>query len=373
MANPSVYTVELRNKTFDLIKVMTKDVKGLTWDYNRIGGCGACTLQLALSELADVGADYDIQIRLEDGQGATNLVYRGYVDSERPVVDVNNSIELRAFGYSGQLGRVRVKETYTAQEVSVIVKDILDTYVLPETSIIYDAADIEASTFTVDSIEFDTMADSALKTLAELAGSIEWGVNRNRKFFFKAQDNDVRHYAKYKIDVDKYDNINDYSGIVNRLYIKGGKVAGVTFEDTVNNTESQTNYGLRSEIVSNSSIVTSGVAQRYGTMVLADKARVQVKATIKIAKSTRFFEETIPVGKINIIGTSVALAKYYGDSDAIYGDFRYGGVSNLQIGKITYKVADEGLDINMTAGFARPDVAEQIKKLTFEIDQLRNM
>ena len=372
MPNPSVYRVELRNKTFDLVKVLTPFTKKVSWGYDRIGGCGTGTINLSMDaeELQNVvRPDYEIQVWLE----THGLVYRGYLEGDTPAVKSKESIKLSISGYITQLKRIRVNNTYTSDEVSVIVKHILDTYVVPNTSITYDSADIEATGFTPDSLEFDCMADSAMETLAGLAGNYEWGVDRNRKFFFKARDNDVRHYAKYKIDIDSYDTYNDYSNIKNRLYIKGGDVGGSPFEATVNNAESQASYGLREKIVSNSAIVSSAVAQRYGTMILADKARIHRRASLKLKKSTQFFEDTTPIGRIKIVGENVVAAKKYGAADAIYGQFKYGGDYSLEFNSRKYDVGDQGLKVNINAGFAKPHVALQIGQLQYEINQLRNV
>ena len=373
MTNPTAARIELRNRNFDLVKVLDKIRKDVSWDYNRIGGCGNCNISLAAEELMDIGADYDIQMRLEDGLGGTNLVYRGYAESNRPIVDVRPSLTLQGFGYYGQLARVKVKHTYTTQEISLIVKDILDNYVLPDTSITYSAADIEATGFTIDSIDFDDMADKALKTLADIAGKIEWGVDVNRNFFFKAQDDAVKYRLRYGIDIAKYDPVDEYRDIINRIYIKGGTIGGVQFEETVDNLESQGYYGLRSIVKSNSSILTSAVAQRYGTMILAETAKVQKRVSLRIANNSIFFEQTLPMGRISVIGKNIVSAKKYGDADAIYGRFKYGGNPSFQVDRISYKIMNEGTQATISGGYAKPDIAEQIKRLDFEISQIRNV
>ena len=371
MPNPSVYTVELRNKTFDLIKVLTPFTKKLSWGYGRIGGCGTASIDLSMDadELQNVvQPDYEIQVWLE----THGLVYRGYLEGDTPAVKSKESIKLSISGYVTQLKRIRVNHTYTSDEISVIVKHILDNYITPNTSITYDSADIETTSYTADSLEFDVMADSAIETLSALAGNFEWGVDRNRKFFFKAMDSSVRHYAKYKIDIDSYDTYNDYSNIKNRLYIKGGTVGGSTFEATANNAESQTSYGLRERIASNSAIVSSAVAQRYGTMILAEEARIHRRATLKLKRCTQFFESTTPIGRIKIVGENIVQAKKYGASDAIYGQFKYGGDFSLEFNSIKYEIDDQGLNVNINAGFAKPHVALQLRQLEYEINQLRN-
>ncbi len=373
--NPVVYTVELRNKTFDLVKVLTKYAKNPSWDYNRIGGCGNCTVDLSMqSDLLDdvILPDYDVQIRLENSSGGSDLVYRGYIETMRPIRAVPESIQLQISGYMGQLERVRINKTYSGDEISIIIKDILDTYIVLNTSITYSAGDIEVTSFSVDTLEFDCLADEAIKTLADLAGGIEWGVDRNRNFFFKAQSNTITQYLKLKKDITKYDIRNDYSQIKNRLIIKGGTVSGVKFEDTVDNTESQALYGLRTEIVSNSAIVTNAISQRYGSMIMAKKAKINRRITLRKVNNTVLFENTVPIGRISLLDDTVQQAKKYGDSDAIYGAFKYGSLSSLQVVSIKYKLGNEGTDIDINAGYATPDVSEKIKQLEFEINQLRN-
>ena len=377
MLNPNEYRINLNDRNFDLVKVLTKVAKKVSWQYDLKGGCGQCTIDLAMDpdDMEEIiSADYDVQIFMEDAFSGTNLVYRGYVETEKPVEGETKSVQLQVFGYSGQLRRVRVAKTYEGMEISTIIKDILDTYVLSDTGIIYDDADIETTSFSVDKVVFDCMADAAIKTLAGLDGRMEWGVDRDRKFFFKVRSSEIRHILRYKIDVDRDDTINDYGSIINRLYIKGGKNEdGVQFEDTINNSESQALYRLRSRIESNSAILTSSVSQRYGAMILAAEAQIQRRGTIKLTKSKRFFEETVPVGRTCLVGEAIPSVKFYGDDDAIYGSFKYGGLASYEIGKIMYEVGDEGMSVNINVGQARPDVAEYIKRLEFEISQIRNV
>ncbi len=342
---PAAYTIELRDKNFSLIKILTKVARDLSWDYDRIGGCGRCSLTLSLESLENISADYDIQIRVEDVSGNSQLVYRGYLESYRPVMDLKDSIQIDAFGYVGQLDRVRVNYTYTTSEISVIVKDILDTYVKPSTRIDYNAADIEATNFTVDEIVFDCLASEALKTLADLAGLTEWGVDRNLKFFFKKQSDSINFYLRKGINIKKFDNLDDYSTIINRINIKGSDL----LDETVNNLESQSAYGLRTQIVSQSSMTTSAVAQQYGASILAEKARINRKTTIQVINNTQFFEGVTPLGKVSILSSNIPQAKEYGDNDAIYGNFKYGGLPSYQINKMTYKIAGSATSVNMNA------------------------
>ena len=363
--------IELRNNDFELIKVLTKDISKLSWEYHRIGGYGRCTLVLPV-DYQDLDSfmnpDFDIQIYLpnEDDTGE-NLVYRGYAESYRPVTLNPDRVTLQFFGYVGQLKRIRINKTYTSENVNAIVKDVIN-FVSGSTGIIYDETLIAGPSYVVDTITFDETADEVLKTLAGLSGAVEWGVGSDRKFFFKERENSIKHYSRFKLDINKLDIINDYSQIINRLVIKGKD----DFEDTANNTESQGNFGLRTQITSNSAITTSPVAQQYGTNILLEKAIINSRANLSMLKNRKLFEETIPIGRISILTTTVARAKLYNDDDAIYGKVSYGGQQSYQIDKIKYKLSSGGTNIIMNIGQSRPDIALQIRRLEFEIDQIRN-
>ena len=367
----STFAVELRNTNFELIKILTKKVKGeISWQYNRIGGCGSCTILLSLSfeELKDyIKPDYEIRIFAVLDDTSAELIYRGFVENYRPKVGTPDSAQIDVTGYVGQLKRVPVIRTYSNTEVSEIIKDILDQDVLPNTSIFYESADIQDSGYVIDTIEFDTMADEAIRTLARIAGNFEYGVDRNLDFYFKRKDTTIQHFARVKKDVRDFDEINDYSNIINRYIIKGKD----SFSDTVNNTESQTLYGIRAKMISNSSIITTALSQRYGSMLLAESARIARRASINIVNKTSLFENTIPLGKLAIIKEPVdALTKYGADT---YGSFKYGGLISYDIESVNYSIGSEKISAKVQLGQPRPDISDQIEQMNFEISQLRNI
>ena len=363
---PSKFYVYLKNRSGKLIKVINDKLATLSWRWDRLGGCGQGSVVLIADEtwLNDVGPDYEINIYL-----GGKLRYAGIINSHKPKENkgVNQSV-LSFLGYSSQIKRVLVEKTYTSQNLTDILKDILDTFIIPNTDITYDDADIGQFNFVPDILELDTNGGNAIKTLAGLAGSVEYGVDANKKFFFKSTSNIVGFNLKYTKELSNVDIINDYSGIVNRLIILGKD----SFKDTANNTESQSAYGLRTQTQSVSSISTTGVAQQFGTSILLEKAAINQKAKFTVEEDSRFYEETLPLQKVKLLARTVIEAKKYGDADAIYGDFAYGGETNYQINKLTYSLQNKKVKTTIEAGFKRPDLAEEIKRIQFEIDQIRS-
>ena len=306
------YKVELRNKNFDLVKILNKIMTSCSWEWNETGGCGSAQVMLSIDpddikDLITPEAEIRIFLREKETDSFT-LFYRGYLESYKPSDLVPNSrVQLIANGYSTKLKRARVDRTYTNTEVSAIVEDILTQDVLPITAITFDSADIELTDFVIDSITFDTDAASAIRTLSLMTGSknYEWGVDRDLKVFFKKPLETIVHTVRYRRGVISYNEIEDYGGIVNRLVIKG---AG-SFEDTVNNTESQSSFGLRSQTFVNSAISTTAVSQQYGSGILSEKARIQRRVSVKRVKIIKLYEDTTPVGRMAVVKEPVATAR----------------------------------------------------------------
>lgn len=365
----STFTVELRDKNFNLVRILTKKIKDISWVYNRIGGCGNCDISISISfeELTNyIKPDYEIRIFAALAGTSAELVYRGFVEDYRPKISIPDGVRISTSGYFGQLKRVPVIRTYTNMEISAIIKDILDQDILPNTSIFYEAANIEESGFVVDTIEFNTMADDAISTLARLAGNFEYGVDRNLDFYFKEKSTTIKHFVRIKKDVKNFDEINDYSNIINRYIIKGKD----GFSDTVDNTESQTLYGIRTKIISNSAITTTAVSQRYGSMLIAESARIARRASINIVNKNALFESSVPIGKLTILKVPISTKTKYGAGK--YGAFKYGNLISYDVENISYSLGDIGLNAKIELGQEQPDITNQIEQLNFELNQIRN-
>jgi len=86
--NATTYNIELRDKDGALKAYLTPFVSNVSWEWNRIGGCGACsiTLQKGYRDITFDARD-DIQVRVEDlVNGGSKLVYRGYVANAVPTL-----------------------------------------------------------------------------------------------------------------------------------------------------------------------------------------------------------------------------------------------------------------------------------------------
>lgn len=367
-----IYRIKLSDRDLNILEYLEREALGLSWEYSRNGGCGSFNFDLPRSLCDERFISGDFNIKIERRNPVTNaydLWYQGLVERKEPSIRGHQeTISVIGHGYWVQLGRIRFTKTYTADEISVIVTDILDTFVVPSTNISYDPGDIEVTGFTPDTLEFkNATCLEALQTCAELAGGIELGVDRERNFFFKARGTNVsfRFPASGGKLVD-YDYEDDFSSIVNQVFIQGGDVAGTpfTFEDT--DLISQDKYGRRDRVIQNSAIVTTDVAQQYANALFAEYRDVVRRGRGKLVDYEELLEATTPLGLLlpAVRGTT------YGEKT--YGTFLYSGRLSFQINRIAYSInSDSDLQIGLTLGELRPDEAEFLSRLANRIEAIR--
>ena len=198
--------------------------------------------------------------------------------------------EFSGFGFFEQLDWVTISESYKDQDVADIVKDIVQNTVAPNTQIIYNASKIEATGYTVNSIDFYlSFAKDAIQSLADIAQGFEFGVDNVREFYFRAIDTD----PKYHLWAGKqFQNIqieeNPFS-VRNKLYIKVGLIQGEGYGyikegsnciGSVSDTDSIAAYGLRENVVTAPDILDIDDATRWAEMVLAEMKDPEVRAKI---------------------------------------------------------------------------------------------
>ncbi|MEA3485162.1 MAG: hypothetical protein U9R03_00450 [Candidatus Aerophobetes bacterium] len=199
--------------------------------------------------------------------------------------------EYTGFGFFDQLNWITVTKSYETQDVSLIVKDIIQNIVAPNTQIVYNAAKIETTGYTVDEIDFYlAFAKDAIQSLADMATGYEFGVDNSREFYFRAIDTDV-HYSywvgKHFQDIEI--NKNPFT-VRNRLYIKVGLIQGegygyikegsncIGYEE---DTTSISTYGLREEIVTAPDVLNIMDAREWAKQILAEMKDPEVRATIQ--------------------------------------------------------------------------------------------
>ena len=366
-----IVRVEIRDRSFNLLEILDNEYIGLSWGYNRIGGCASFRFDLPREFCNEkfISGDFNIRIYVRNATTkAFDLWYQGIVEDKVPNVrGEEETISVRGHGYQAQLSRIYVDRDYTSQEISVIVKNILDNDVVPNTDITYDAGDITATGFTADTLTFNTFASDAIQTLADLAGAREWGVDENRKFVFKARSSSVGYRFPLGGKVTGYSSDDSFKDIINRIIVQGGDVAGTPYTSTHNDTVSQLKYGLRTKVIQNSAITTSAVATQFADSILDEKNDVIRRAKVELTAHDIQIEATIPIP----LAAMVARGVFYGEK--LYGTFLYAGEVSYQINSISYRLSDNGvLTTSIDMGKLRPDISESIGQLEYQLEQQRS-
>lgn len=373
-----IVRVELRDKSFNILEFLENEIMNLRWEYNRIGGCGSFSFDLPRPYCNEkfISGDFNVRIYVWNATTkAYDLWYQGIVENKSPNMrGQDETIGVQGHGYQAQLSRIQLRGvSFASTEVSVIVKNILDNYIVPNTDIIYSASDIAGTNFTPDSIEFNTDALSAIQTLADITGTREWGIDENRSFFFKQRSSTQGLNFVLGDKLTSYTDDDSFKDIVNRVVIQGGDVGGVPFAPDpttsyYNDTSSQTKYGRRDFPYQNSSITTDAVARQFATSVLNEKRDVVRRARAELVNYETQIESTVPIPLFALL----ARATFYGEK--YYGTFLYSGQITFQVNRIAYALAgnDSVLTTSLELGALRPDISESIAQLKYQLEQLRS-
>lgn len=363
--------LELRDKSFTVLEILDREYLDLSWSYSRIGGCGEFSFGLPreLFEEGSISGDFNVRIysQNQDTRGL-DLWYQGLVEDKVPSVRGNSEkIEISGHGYSVQLPRIYIDQTFSNTEISLIVASIIGTDVSANTDIIFDASLIATTSFTPDELDFNDDAQSAIQKCADIVGGIEWGVDRDRKFFFKAKDTEVGLRLPFGKDITKFTEDIDFRSIVNRAVVQGAQVGGTYYQSTYNEDNSQLKYNLRTSVLSNSSILTDAVASQYATAYFADYAKPQRRANCDLIGFEGLVEATVPLSLVNFIVKNIT----YGTRK--YGTFLYSGIIDRQINRISYSVKSRNsLSVSIDFGLSRPNISEQFNRIEYNLDQQRS-
>jgi hypothetical protein len=393
--NTTKFSIEWRDKNGNLKGYIHPFVSNVSWEWNRFGGCGhaSFTIKKEYREITFEARD-DIQIRVPNTDGTTKLVYRGYVQKITPTLKSGQEIKIDVYGYFSLLKKMIVhntgdKKNYANLEISEIVDDMVDSFVVTNTPI--TKGTIDAGTFEVDTIDFLTDVASALDTLATLDGEKEYGVDENLVFFWRTEDETVRHKFFVGDNIVSLERGVDWSKLVNRIYLIGGDVAGTAYKKTGENTYSQDLYYLSEDIVNNSSITSDAVADQYIGALITEKSNPVYNIKAKIINTPIRVEDNIPLGVVafydskwdrdsvvddigDIIGETAD-----GGSDIIVGltadggsNVTIGGSYSAQINRITYGLPEtEGrFNITIELGDTILETAAKIKKLEHALSNL---
>ena len=397
--NPHKYTIEWRNKDGELLGYLQDYAEVEGWEWNHRGGCGRCSISISKEyRYYTFNVMDDFQIKIVDSSGVARVVYRGWLASVTPKTSggSSDSVRLDIQGYFNLLNYIIVqdggsKKTYSSQVVSTTVTNIVDTFITPNTPI--TKGTIDATTFSADTLSFKTKVTEALSTCADLIGNIEYGVDENLVFYWRDESSTVNHKFMVGDNIKMLERKVDYSKLVNKIYFEGGEVAGTPYLRDGSSSDSITDYFLSEQVLVNSSITTSSVADQYITSKLAENNTPKYIVRISIPNTTLRLEDVIPMGKISIYDTDYdvgaasvgiwGVVSPDGGSGFIWGTTAGGGSNKIwgggsgtyqdQVDMIKYSLSDteDRFNIEIVTGGSTSEFSAKIKQLDLLLQNLR--
>jgi hypothetical protein len=388
---PKTFAVELRDKDGNLRNRLEHVVSEVQWTWLARGGYGRATIKVEGDYLRfQPNADDDVRVYVPDGNGSAFLAYRGIVEKADPSVSSGNkgNIKVECNGYFSLLNRAVIHDAgatkdFESVEVSEIVSGLIDDFIVPSFPIIKGA--IDGSSYAPDLISFKTTVKSALETLFNLVGSVQYGVDENLNFYWRNINENLTRRFFIGDKVTALSNRIDLMNIVNRIYFEGGTVNDVLFTRTGSSESSIEKYGLHEALISNGSITTSSVASRYISNILRQKAAPVRQQSFSLRNTNVRLEASLPIGAVALVDPEVAQSgEIYGTfvnggSNKIYGTLEgggsgqvYGGVAKFQVERIDYSLSpDDGrLDADVVLGnaLAISESSAAIKTIENELD-----
>lgn len=329
----------LNDKANVVKEFLENKIDHMFWSHMRYGGNAVLFAMfdeklLSESELHNIDEGWNARIQIIGETGDWEDIYRGLIcRSSREIILNKEFVNILCVGYQHELRRIRISATYTGKTVKEIVQAIMDIVVAATgIHISYNASQIEGA-FAIDTIKFDHSAYEAINILALIQGATEWGVDAQKKFYFKAQSSVVDYIEEVEKDLSFAEkNTDDCNRIINKIYFVGGATATAPeYTKTVENGDSQTTYGVREAKIYCSAITTDTVAEQYCQSFLTSDKDITERG---------MYVKDITDNKHNWIGQDAPIKKVrlkikdeyqdYNINDAMY--IWLGGKLQLKIG-----------------------------------------
>ena len=245
---PFTFRIELMDDEGHIIELLEDKVESLNWSFKRLGGCDTAEIRLRKSweNYRYVTADYRLAIYINTAyryiNNDLNKVWQGYLVDKRPIFSDKESYELRFCGFSGQMSRIIIGGTEPYQRTQELIKatvaDIMTNYVTIQTDVLYLTRYVDLNIDdTTDLVEyrpsyinFSQKAFDCISYLASICGDWDWGVDKNRYFYFRKPNTALENIYWYGVNARDYSAMESYEKIINRVWVKSSKNYSMTFE-----------------------------------------------------------------------------------------------------------------------------------------------
>lgn len=236
---------------------------------------------------------------IDENNPLGRLLYTGLIEEPVPFVDgANIGVKIKVVGLVSLLQNSYYKDgvnfdvTHTAEDPADIVKAIIDHFntVYPAGLIGYAGGNIDNVGTTVTYEFSDDKWLDAINAIHDYTDSDWWwAIGADGEVYFKDKPASATHTFTVGKDVKKLELPDSVKKVVNDLQYRDG-VVDRDYDDAT----SQAAYGLRSEIVEDTSTTDATTIGQYGNKYIAEKKDPQKRSSVTI--SDDYDIESIRVG-----------------------------------------------------------------------------
>ena len=266
------------------------------------GGTQPVLIRLArpetqFGENVDVKQGNILRVYVFDRESGVNgvCVFSGILTSYIPTVRGGEEfIEVEFFSQYWDLNNKMLESsgdtevTYTAQDPSNILKDLLDKYVaLPGSVLTYNAGTVEltgnSATYTFNTSTYQQCIEKALELCPE-----EWyfRIGPDDLVYWASKETDPTHYFTVGGDIMEYYPEKRFDNIINTIYFRGGDTGGeVYLYNKYTNSGSVSIYGTRAIKIVDERVIVAATAQSMANRILNDKNSAEIRVVLKIRDS----------------------------------------------------------------------------------------
>ena len=194
------YCIKIYNTSGTKVAEISGDLKNttltdLSFEFLKQGGCGAFSFTLAKPYTqATIDRDYRVDVHFFH---LPTPWYSGKIIN-LPKEGTDKKQTYSGWGYFNELEKKVINTQITpGQNITTAVETIVDTDIVPYTSILKDTSLLEqvANHTLVATIPVDNQyAKNIFSRLKELAVNYKYGVNAQRKFYFQSIDTSIKEY-----------------------------------------------------------------------------------------------------------------------------------------------------------------------------------
>ena len=304
------------------IQVLNLEEQRIEWWQHKNGGCGSFRL-LTHEDFGaifdDIMADsWEVHVRIKLGGEYTHTTwYRGIIRSLKTEYQGQELFtELRGYGYVELLDNIQVQHEYPAgMTVKQIVDDIIDVYIKPNSRIVrpndidvtnLDTGVDDSSYVTNTPIYFECSALKAIKLLAELQGTREFGVDAHGAIYFKASSSVIGKNFFLSNDIlQKVDGGKTFIE-ANDIKVAGKALGGKNFLLNRQDITDVSNTGLYESTAEVPWLSGDVDAARWADNIIAKHKISQTWSTFTWKNVDENLTVTRPIDRIKVYGTDVS-------------------------------------------------------------------